>query len=311
MTTDQVLAVINQIADAGCLFLLLTGGEPLLRDDFEAIYREAKRKGLLVTVFTNGTLITQQVLNLFEDWPPRAVEVTLHGATAATYERITGVRGSYERCLRGVEALLEHGVNTRLKTVLMTANRDEYFAIKAMAEDYGLPFRFDAAIFARVDGDKAPLRLRVPPREVVENEFADEERAGRWIGYLERFEASLPSDALYQCGAGVNTFHVDPYGQLQPCLMASAGQHDLLTGDFSVGWEEVVPEIRQRRLGSSHRCSSCAKRLVCGFCPPFFALENGAEDVPSEYLCAIGQLRWRAIREARKGVYDFGQSKRH
>ena len=62
LTTQQIIAIIDQISDAGCLFLLLTGGEPLSRNDFPEIYRHAKKRGMILTVFTNGTLITDTIL---------------------------------------------------------------------------------------------------------------------------------------------------------------------------------------------------------------------------------------------------------
>ena len=127
LRTERLFSVIDEITEAGCLFLLLTGGEPLLRKDFPEIYRYAKTKGLMVTVFTNGTLVTDPLVELFEDLPPQAVEVSLYGAAAATYEMITGVEGSFERCLTGIRRFLEHGINVRLKTVLMTLNCREYF----------------------------------------------------------------------------------------------------------------------------------------------------------------------------------------
>ena len=79
MNTARVLSVIDEITEAGCLSLLITGGEPLLRHDFSEIYRHAKKSGLLVTVFTNGTLITPAVIELFADLPPQIVEISLYG----------------------------------------------------------------------------------------------------------------------------------------------------------------------------------------------------------------------------------------
>src|SRR4051812_31117124 len=57
-TTDEWFAIIDQVAEAGCLWLTLTGGEPLLRPDFCDIYRHAHKRGLLLSVYTNATLIT-------------------------------------------------------------------------------------------------------------------------------------------------------------------------------------------------------------------------------------------------------------
>lgn len=296
MSTEQVMSVIDEITEAGCLSLLITGGDPLLRKDFGDIYRRAKTNGLLVTVFTNGTLVTDEILELFTDLPPRAVEITLYGATVETYERITGVAGSYERCLAGIRHLLEGGVNVKLKTILMTLNRHEFFDMENMAREYGVKFRFDAAIFPRFNGDKAPLELRVPPEEAIAKDFADEDKMREWRDLFERLKGAHEFDSLYQCGAGIITFHIDPSGNLQPCLMTTSRKYNLLDGDFLTGWHKAIPHIRDKKIGTDHICCRCEKRTLCGFCPAFFELENGAEDARSEYLCVMGQLRFQAIQ---------------
>jgi len=221
MDTRQILSVVDEIAEAGCLFLLITGGEPLLREDFPDIYSHIKRKGLLVTVFTNGTVITDRILALFQALPPHVVEISLYGATSQTYERITGISGSYRRCLDGVKRLLEGKVRVRLKTILMTLNRHEFVDIENMARAFGVKFRFDAAIFPCVNGDKRPLNLRVAPSEAIEKEFSDKERARSWKDYNENRHGRSAPGRLYHCGAGLTGFHVDAYGTLKPCLMSA------------------------------------------------------------------------------------------
>jgi radical SAM protein with 4Fe4S-binding SPASM domain len=293
--TAQWISIIDEIAEAGCLNLLITGGEPLLRKDFKHIYRHAKTKGLLVTVFTNGTMITKGILELFQDLPPRAVEISLYGATAPTYEKITGIKGSFERCLKGIQSLLGHRINLKLKTMLMTLNRHEFYDIETMAKEYGVKFRFDAAIFPCMDGDKSPLGLRVSPEEAIEKEFSDRDRSRQWKVFFERMQGFSLPDTLYNCGTGLTSFHIDPYGHLQPCLMVANLRYDLLDGSFMEGWGDVIPSIRDRKVGADYTCNKCDKMTLCGFCPGFFELENGAEDIYSEYLCALGRCRFEAI----------------
>ena len=293
--TEQWIRIIDEIVEAGCLFLLITGGDPLLRRDFVQIYRHAKRKGLLVTVFSNGTLVTDELVQLFVDLPPRSIEISLYGATPETYEQITGIQGSYDHCIQGIERLLAAGIRVRLKTILMTVNRHEFAAIKKKAADYGVPFRFDAAIFARFNGDRSPLLLRVPVQEAVEHEFADGDRQREWLQYYRRLCAASPSDKVYTCGTGISGFHVNAYGKLQPCLMVTDIQYDLLRGDFLTGWKTVIPEVRNRKMLSNNPCRGCDTMSFCGYCPPFFALENDAEEHVSPYLCEMGRLRVQHI----------------
>ncbi len=297
MDTARIISVIDEIAEAGCLLLLMTGGEPLLRHDFAGIYEHARTKGILVTVFTNGTLITEPVAELFRALPPQAVEISLYGASAETYEKITGVSGSYERCLEGVRLLTKRKINVKLKTILMTLNSHEFFAMERMAEDLGIRFRFDAAIFPRLDGDKTPLDFRVSPEEAVGKELHSRERLYDWIEFDRKYGDRKASGALYTCAAGITSFHIDALGYLQPCLMAPHVRYDLASGSFMTGWREAMPAIRQRTANTGYACNSCENRNLCGYCPAFFKMENNDEELRSEYLCALGNNRARVIRE--------------
>jgi MoaA/NifB/PqqE/SkfB family radical SAM enzyme len=182
-------------------------------------------------------------LRVFKDLPPQAVEISLYGATAKTYDTITGVQGSYERCLSGIGRLLEHNIPVRLKTVLMTLNRHEYYDMERMARDYGVKFRFDAAIFPRLNGDQDPLRLRIDPEDAVELECSDGEKVRQWRDFCERFKDVTLPETLYSCGAGVTSFHVGADGNLLPCLLTKAICFSLSAADrnFSKGWHGVMP----------------------------------------------------------------------
>lgn len=295
LNTRQWKRIIDDITRTGCLYLLITGGEPLLRNDFEKIYRHAKTNGLLVTLFTNGMLIDDDILELFHRFPPRAVEITIYGATPGTHERITGVKGSYEKTVAGINRLLQQKINVRLKTILMTLNRREFFDMQNMAGEWGIKFRFDAAVFPGLKGDKSPIHLRVPVEEAIAREFSDENRRREWKDFFGKMRELPSRDYLYQCGAGLTHFHIDPYGNLQPCLMVTDLQYNLVTGDFSTGWNQVIPGIRERKPGNGYKCNQCQKRSLCGFCPAFFKLENDAEDICSQYLCVMGQQRFEKI----------------
>ncbi len=296
LDADQWISILDQVARAGCLYLLITGGEPLLRKDFGRIYRHAKMNGLLVTVFTNGTLITDRILELFDELPPRTVEISLYGADEDVYENITGIPGSFKQCMRGIRRLMDHRINVKLKTILMTLNQHQFRDMEKMANDFGVGFRFDAAIFPRINREKQPLALRVDPKEAIRIELSDEKRRRQWKDLLERFQDAPATDRLYNCGAGRTMFHVDPRGMLQPCLMVPSIQADLHDEFFIKSWEAFASRIREKKAGASMGCVQCEKKILCGYCPGFFELENGAEDIHSEYLCAMGRYRFQEIK---------------
>jgi radical SAM protein with 4Fe4S-binding SPASM domain len=227
---------------------------------------------------------------------PELVEVSLYGATSTVFEQITGVPGSYGRCFAGIDRLLARGIPVGLKTVVMRENVHEARAMRRMAEGRCLPFRLDAAIFPCRDGCRTPLEHRVPVEEAVALEMEDEALLRRTVDYFQRMRGTAPDDHLFVCGAGLTAFHVDAAGMLWPCLMASTHGFDLRRGSFREGWENVLPRFREQKVEVGYRCHQCEKRFLCGLCPAQTAMETGDPQRRAEYLCALGEARWRRIQ---------------
>ncbi len=103
--------------------------------DFLEIYAYAEKKGLLITLFTNGTLITREVADHLAMLRPFRIEITIYGPTRETYERVTGIPDSFERCLRGIHLLRERGLPLILKTSVLTINKNEVWDLKRFSEE--------------------------------------------------------------------------------------------------------------------------------------------------------------------------------
>ena len=110
LSLERLKHLVDEIVEEGCLFVLFTGGEVLVRPDFPELYLYARSRGLLVTIFTNGTMITDRIADLFAEHTPETIEITLYGMTKATYDRVTRVPGSYEKCLEGIRRLVDRGL---------------------------------------------------------------------------------------------------------------------------------------------------------------------------------------------------------
>ncbi len=216
LTTKEWKSVLDTISEAGTLFLLISGGEPLLRNDFAEIYEYAVKKGLIVTVFTNGSLVTDEIIDVFRKYPPRMVEITLYAASEEVYRGITGREGGLEICLHNVEKLLANKIEVRLKTVFLNSNIHEFKSIREIAERLKVKHRFDGALFPRLDGNTEPLKYRLSPRQVVELNCCSQELTKEWKEMALQSNRIETGDKLYTCGAAVNNYHIDAYGWLYP-----------------------------------------------------------------------------------------------
>ena len=156
----EIKEIVDEAVSMGALWCLITGGEPLLRPDFGKIYLALKKTGLLVSVFTNATLITKEHIELFRHYPPRDIEVTVYGVTQETYECVTRKPGSFDAFMRGLDLLFNSGIKVRLKAMALRSNVAELPQIANFCmehtKDY---FRFDPFLHLRFDQD--PLRNKV------------------------------------------------------------------------------------------------------------------------------------------------------
>ena len=295
ISTKQWLSIIDQITEAGCLYILLTGGEVLLLPDFDTIYHKCVTNGLLVNVFTNGTLVNGKILSLFENLPPQSVEISLYGATPQTYEAITGIKGSFRKCIHGIESLVSKQIPVKLKTMQLTQNQEEWEAMEQIATSFGVPFRMDPAISPCLDGDHSPLQYRVDPEEAVKADFANPKRAASWVNYFKQIELNPKDEFLYGCGAGLTNFHINPDGTLLPCMMLHEPSYDLTKGSFMDGWTNKIQALRSIKAGKNYQCNRCKLRGLCGSCPGFFELESDSPEIHSKYLCSLAKHRLEEI----------------
>jgi len=295
LSYDEICGLLDQAAETGCLWLLITGGEPLIRPDFLDIYTYAKKKGIMVTLFTNGTLITDRLADYFREYSPYRVEITLYGVTDETHEQITRVPGSFQRSLRGVHRLLERGIPLVLKTVVTTINHHELRELEKFAQRLGVKFRYDPIIVAPLDGSKEALKLRLKPEEVLELDLKDERRSSSYRDFCQKFWGAPGTDRLYGCGAGLYGFHIDPYGQMSICMSARWPSYNLRKGSLYEGFYNFFPQVRSQKPRSSYPCGQCEFHSLCSNCPGTAYAELGDPEAIVDYYCQIAHLRAEAF----------------
>lgn len=295
MTTDEIKRVMDELAELGCVWLLLTGGEIFARHDFLDIYTYGKSKGFLITLFTNGTMITERIADYLAEYPPFSIEITLYGATKETYEKLTGIPGSYERCLRGMKLLIDRRLPLSLKTVAISINVHELDMMQEIADGLGVHFKFDPMLNPRIDCSSSPLAVRLSPAEIVALDLRDPERVSEW----RRVGTELPpppvaegeAGTVYTCGGGVNSFAIDPYGNMTICVLSHVDEYNVKNGSVREGWEKFLRDVRAKKASRVTKCTHCMLKSVCGSCPATAELEEGDPEAPVDFLCQVAHVR--------------------
>jgi radical SAM protein with 4Fe4S-binding SPASM domain len=322
MTADQIRDILRQAAALGCMLVRFTGGEPLMRPDFEDLYLNARRLGMKVLLFTNACLITRQLVDLFARIPPlEPVEITAYGMCRESYEAVTRAPGSFALFRAGVNLLLERSVPFIVKSALLPPNRHEQEAFEAWAKTIpwmtrppGYSMLFDLRN-RRDDPDKNRLikSLRLPPQEALAV-LSRDERAYRkdMAAFAAKFMGPA-GDKLFACGAG-HGMSIDAYGRAQPCMgirspeltcdVAGPGSHMSLRE--ALDSFAHLSNVHATNPDYLRRCAVCILKGLCEQCPAKSWAEHGNLDTPVEYLCkmAHAQARYLGLLDENKKGWE-------
>jgi radical SAM protein with 4Fe4S-binding SPASM domain len=305
LSLSEIDQLASQAVDQGALWCLLSGGEPLLRPDFEDIYLLLKQKGLLISVFTNATLIQQRHIDLFRRYPPRDIEVTVYGVTPETYENVTRVPGSYAQFRKGLALLESSGVPVRLKAMAIRANLSEMDAIAAFCRQHTKDFyRFDPILHLRYDGDPVRnaeiLAQRLTPQEIVDLESGDPDTIRVLTFHCNELifpeGEDKPDDFLFQCKAGEGSFQIGYDGQFRVCesLHAPGTTCNLRSIPLAEARHNLIPavmNIRSQKHSFPDTCRQCRIINLCMWCPALAYLETGDMEGQTDYFCRVAHAR--------------------
>lgn len=291
LTAEQWVDLGRQAVDAGMLFLLLTGGEVFLRPDFFDIYEPLRDMGLMLTLFTNATMVTPAIAKRLARRPPNRFEVTIYGATEKTYEAVTRQPGSYKRFIRGMEALLEAGLRPKIKSTLSRLNVHEFEEMERMSEEWGSKFSAAWMLTRRRDEIVTPVdieTIRISPSEAMELEMRDPAGVEKLKKLPDLHELDTGHEAFF-CSAGRNSFVIGPSGDMNICIDLCLPRARPTEIGFLPAWEQVKAFVAS--VPPSEDCSNCDLNQYCIRCPAWSLIETGSVSKSVPYLCGVASER--------------------
>lgn len=312
-TADEWLEVGRQMADSGVLFLLLTGGEPLLFPDFKRLYLELRQMGLILTINTNGTLLDESWADFFGKYKPRRINITLYGADRAAYGQLCHYPEGFERVIRAVSLLRMRHVDVKLSTSVTKVNAADLERMIQMSRDLDVPFRADTYMLPAVRERSKPFQeqSRLAPKEAAKARiFALRHEMGQEVfeQYFHQIKQQMqesesgetePNEAEprnMDCLAGSCSFSVNWQGALHPCVILTEPSADVFEVGFAAAWQTVQDELQAIRLNV--KCTHCKFRPLCRTCAACALLETGHYDGLPEYMCQYAEESWHCLKES-------------
>jgi radical SAM protein with 4Fe4S-binding SPASM domain len=306
MSTGRIKDILIQAERLGCMRVRFTGGEPLLRPDFEELYIFARKLGIKVLVFTNARLINERLAGLFERIPPLVtIEITSYGMHPESYEAVTRAPGSFKQYRRGVDLLTERGIPFIIKSALLPENKHEIDEFEAwagtipwMTKKPNYSMFFDLRNRCDEQDKNALIRsVRVSPEDGLAVLTREAQQYRKNINEFASKFMGPPGDVLFRCGAGCGMC-IDPYGMAQPCMGVRAPDLTYDTSKYSIETIldkfKALREMRTKNPEYLRRCAICFLKGLCEQCPAKSWSEHQTLDTPVEYLCetAHAQAKW-------------------
>ncbi len=292
LKTDEILRLIDDIASFSNPILILSGGEPLVREDVFDIASYARKKGLKPVLATNATLINEDVAKKIKESGITRVSVSIDGATEESHDKFRGYKGAFRRTLHGIEELRKAGIEFQINTTITKRNIDELEDIYRLAVDLGAKaFHVFLLVPTGRGEDLKGEELSKEEYEDVLNWMFEKmkeenspfmkatcaphffrvvyQRAGR-----EGISVSdvLKSEHAFSrhtrgCLAGIGFAFISRYGDVNPCGYLPIRAGNIRERSFKEIWfnSEVFRNLRNFN-NLKGKCGICEFKRVCGGC---------------------------------------------
>lgn len=302
LTADQWIDMAKQAAEMGTAGLLITGGEPMLRSDFSEIYEGIYKQGFIIELYTNATLVNNEIMDLFRRLPPHKIGITVYGASAETYRKVCGDSDAFKRMIDGVHSLMELPSELEFRTTIIKdnlADADEMEELihREFGEKY--PLIQTRMVMKAVRGGCADVEsCRISAEDNVRLAYRRSINKIKSIvgdrfekGRLRlKFEDKNSDNAcrrekisLLGCGGGMDSYTVTWDGKLQACQVLGAFQTDALKDGLRKAWELYPYQVKHPPL--DEKCVKCKLAELCQTCPASRYAETGSIGGAVEYAC--------------------------
>ncbi|MBR3454808.1 MAG: radical SAM protein [Bacteroidaceae bacterium] len=315
-TVAEYIRLVDEMREAGVLFIQLTGGEPLTYPGFRDIYLHLIESGIVVTVNTNGTLLDDDWADFFASHPPRRINITLYGSDNEAYQTLCHHPHGFDLTLAAIKRLKRRGVMVKLNHSVTQKNRDQLDEIIRVASSLDVPVKVDTYMYPCIRERSRPYNrdVRLRAEEMVKIDEGLNKRVFIPESYKElcrnrlakldewtrkEVDGKTAHPMHFNCNAGRCVFIVNWQGMLRPCIMLDTPSVDVFATGFVEGWNIISESAK--KVTFSPACSVCKLLPICKVCAASAILETGNNHDAPQYLCQSAQALHNILQQSANG----------
>lgn len=309
---EKWIEFAKQAKELGVLFILLTGGEPLVHPEFKEIYRELKNMGMVLTLNTNASLIDEKMADFFKEDLPRRINISLYGTTNEIYEELCEIKNGFDKVDKAIQLLKERNVPIKINIIANTLNYDNLDEMYEYCRKNNLTVEANSYLYEPIRKEKGKQQYRLEPSKMaIANVKWDEYRFSKEImeircndakNILENYQAPTTNETMsLQCRAGTSSFWICWNGNAIPCVNIPTTQVSLLRHTMEEAWNQILQETSNIKV--SKKCHECLLRRFCQSCGAIAYHENKKFDEIPTVICetTLEQVKILASRVNEKG----------
>jgi AdoMet-dependent heme synthase len=307
LDTKSGFKLLDQMAELGEPIVILTGGEPLLRQDIFEIAKYGTKKNLRMVMAPNGTLITEKIAEKLIDSGIKRISISLDGASKESHDVFRGVKGAFDGALSGIQHAKNAGIEFQINTTITKTNLDQIPAIQQLAIDLGAvahhifllvptgrgKYIIDQEITSTEyeetlnwfydQKEKTPLQLKAtcaPHYYRILRQRAKED------GKTVTFQTHGLDAVTRGCLGGTGFCFISHRGIVQPCGFLDINCGDVTRKSFVEVWKDSKIFKHLRNFNElKGKCGVCEYKRVCGGCRAR-AYEATGDYLAEEPLCS-------------------------
>ncbi len=303
---DKMKQIIDEAKEIGCFNITFSGGECTLNKNFEKIVEYARSKRMSVEIFTNGQTLydNPELLNRLITLYPSRIGLSLYSLNKDTHEKITSVKGSYNKTLCVIEKLREKNINVEIKNFLLNTNCKDCISVRDYARKINASSVADLSLIPTIEGNKKTLEYVVNENDLYEL-YKNPSSPLYMKDIKKRDVTKLQNESL--CYAGCHTLCITPNLDIHPCVSLPINLGNFNRISLKDIWRNAIKKAPDSKLYQWQQVTikdlkECYKEdycEFCGYCAGMGMLENGYLK-KSDVLCRQAKMKQKAYLEINK-----------
>lgn len=302
LSLERIKEILDVLFEKGILFLTFTGGEIFTRNDFIEIYTYAKKKGFLIELFSNGLVVSDEVIALLKKYPPILFDVSLYGASNETYYKVTGNRLAYDRVISNCKRLINEGIRVALRTPILSFNYQEIKLMKEIAKKLGVVYSTSFEISPTIDKNDVSQKYQLDIKEILAYESFEYFENEKRVTYPVTESKDGSSLQIFSCKMGKGALVIDYYGNMFPCMKFRHIGKQLTKDNFEKLWKSYE-KYNLMMTSKDNKCNRCDANYYCEICPAEMDFLYGDVEYRNKTVCKIAYYR-KMLYEGKLSSYE-------